>query len=186
MHPHTIYPSTLHVSYHITPPTVEPRRFTCSPHIANLGDFHNEAQHFLIEELASATRTTYAVGKQKYIHFCTIAKIPPTPATESTLLLFTSHLVTVNIFHATIKVYLSAIHHMHVLAGLHEHFSKQLTPRLQLVLRGIKKTQSLTSPPRVHLLITLQIMQHIKSLNDHTHTGISCFGPHAAWHSSGY
>ena len=36
---------------------------------------------------------------------------------------------------------------MHVLAGLYEHSTKQLTPRVQLVLRGIKKTQAQTSPP---------------------------------------
>ena len=101
---------------------------------------------------------------QKYIQFCTIAKMPPTPTTESTLQLFCTHLAILNISHATIKVYLSAIHHMHVLAELYEHFSKQLTSWVQQVLWGIKKTQAQTSSPRIRLPITLPIMQDIKSL----------------------
>ena len=69
------------------------------------------------------------------------AKIP-TPVNESTLQLSCTHLAILNISHATIKVYSSAICHMHVLAGLNEHFSKPL------VLRGIKKTQAQTSSPQ--------------------------------------
>ena len=98
------------LSHHITP-TGESYGLTCTPHVANLGDLHSQAHHFLTEELALATRTTYHAG-QKYIHFCTIAMIPHTPATDSTMLLFISHLATVNISHATIKVYIC---HMHIL-----------------------------------------------------------------------
>ena len=61
-------------------------------------------------------------------------------------------------------MYLSAIRHMHVIAGLHKSFSEQLTPRLQLVMRGIKKSQALASPQRIRLPITLQIMQSIKQV----------------------
>lgn len=53
---------------------------------------------------------------------------------------------------------------MHVTVGLHTHFSQQLTPRLQWALKGIKKSQVASSPPRVHLPITLQLMQKIKIL----------------------
>ena len=98
------------LSHHITP-TGESYGLTCTPHVANLGDLHSQAHHFLTEELALATRTTYH-ARQKYIHFCTIAMIPHTPATDSTMLLFISHLATVNISHATIKVYIC---HMHIL-----------------------------------------------------------------------
>ena len=60
------------------------------------------------------------------------------------------------------QVYLSAVRHMHIVAGLHELFSKQLTPRLQLALRGIKKSQA--SSPRIRLPITLHLLQSIKQV----------------------
>ena len=86
------------------------------------------------------------------------------PTSESTLLFFVAHLTTLNLSHATIKVYLSAVRHMHVTAGQHSSFTQQLTPRLQQVLKGIQKTQSITQPPWVRLPITLSIMQNMKHL----------------------
>ena len=91
-------------------------------------------------------------------------KIPPTPALEATLILFASYLVTQNISYTTIKVYFSAVQHMHVSMGLHNFFNAQLTPRLQLTLKGIQKNQASIHPPRVRLSITLQIMGSIKAL----------------------
>ena len=69
-----------------------------------------------------------------------------------------------HISHGTIKVYLSAVHHMHVMSGLHGYFSQQLTPRLQRALTGIKRNQAATSPPRTRLPITLQLMHNLKCL----------------------
>ena len=137
-----MYPVNTYYLTTLPPSTSESLRLSGSPHGTNLSDLHNKVQHFITEGLAPATRTTYAAKMKRYIQFCTIAKIPPTPATESTLQLFCTHLAILNIFHATIKVYPSAIHYMHVLAGLHEHFSKPL------VLLGIKKTQAQTSSPQ--------------------------------------
>ena len=51
-----------------------------------------------------------------------------------------------------------------MLEGYHDHFNRQLTPRLQLVLRGIRKHQCLTLPRRIRLLITIQIMYGIKKV----------------------
>ena len=64
----------------------------------------------------------------------------------------------------TIKVYLSAAQHMHVSAGLHHFFNVQLTPCLQLTLKGMQKSQASAQPTRVWLPITLQIMGNIKVL----------------------
>ena len=102
-------------------------------------------------------------------------KIPPTPASEATLILFASYLATQNISYTTIKVYLSAVRNMHVSMGLHNVFNAQLTPRLQLTLKGIQKSQASTHPPRVRLPITLQIMGSIKALlskQPHSYTNI--------------
>jgi len=142
-----------------------------SPNTPNLADLHSKADRFLAQGLAPSTVATYSAGKRKYILFCTTTKISPMPSSESTLILFVTHLAAANISHTTIKVYLSAIRHMHIIAGLHNSFNEQLTPRLQLVIRGIKKSQALTTPQRVRLPITLAIMQSIKQrLSDQPHS----------------
>ena len=122
------------------------------------------ASQFFREGLAASTRNTYKVAQQRFINFCAASKLLPVPATEATLVLFATHLATGNISHATIKVYLSAVRHLHVLAGLHDHFNSQLKPRLQLILKGIKKQQVMTHPPRVCLPITLQIICKMKEV----------------------
>ena len=52
---------------------------------------------------------------------------------------------------------------MHVAAGMYSQFSQQLTPRLQLTLKGIQRSQAISSsqPPRQRLPITLQLLQSI-------------------------
>ena len=61
-------------------------------------------------------------------------------------------------------MYLSAIRSFHVASGRHDDFARQLTPRLQQVIKGIQKEQAITRPPRVRLPITLDIMQGIQSV----------------------
>ena len=79
-------------------------------------------------------------------------------------MLFVSHLADTELTHSIIKVYLFSVCHLHVTQGQHSQFSKQLTPRLQQVLKGIKKLQAATTCPRVCRPITLEIMQGIKSV----------------------
>ena len=75
------------------------------------------------------------------------------PTTETTLILFATYLASERITFATIKVYLAAIRNTHVSEGLHSHFYQQLSPRLQLVLKGIKNTQAITQPAKTRLPI---------------------------------
>ena len=86
------------------------------------------------------------------------------PTTEATLLLFVSYLASLNLSHSTIKVYLSGIRSLHVSQGHHTSFSLQLTPRLQQVLKGIRKHQASGTSPRIRRPITIQIMAGIKSV----------------------
>ena len=88
----------------------------------------------------------------------------PIPAQEPTLLLFATHLAISGLSHTTIKVYLSAIHSMHVTTGQHTVFHQQLPPRLQQVLKGIQWTQAISKPPWVRRPITLDIMKAIFNL----------------------
>ena len=76
--------------------------------------------------------------------------------------MFVGHLAQQGLSHASIKVYLSAIRNLHVSSGLHEEFAKQLTPRLELVLKGIKKEKAKAAPLPTHMPIMIDIMVKIK------------------------
>ena len=82
---------------------------------------------------------------------------------ESTLLLFSAHLAKQSLVHTTIKVYLSAIRHLHITHGLHNTYAEQLTACVQLVLKGIKKMQLHNKPLKQRFPITAAIMTCIHS-----------------------
>ena len=75
--------------------------------------------------------------------------------------MFVSHLAQQGLTHQTIKVYLSAVRNLHVTAGLHNQFAAQLTPRLEMVLKGIKKDKA-AATPRTRLPITIEIMERLR------------------------
>ena len=79
------------------------------------------------------------------------------------MLLFVTHLAQQGLTHATIKVYLSAVRNLHVTAGLHKELSSQLTPRLEMVMKGIKNDKALIAP-RSRLPITIDIMSMIRKI----------------------
>ena len=57
------------------------------------------------------------------------------------LILFAFYVATQNTLYNAIKVYLSAVRHMHVSVELHNFCNAQLTPHLQLILKEIQKSQ---------------------------------------------
>ena len=125
---------------------------------------HHQAKYYYANSLAINTRSTYSAGQLRFQSFCHSIQATCMPTSEATLILFATYLASEKISHATIKVYLAAIRNTHVSAGLHSHFHQQLTPRLQLILKGIKKTQAISQPAKTRLPITLNIMKNIKSM----------------------
>jgi len=85
------------------------------------GQLLTSTQRFFEAGLASTTRATYAAGIRRYTSFCKATKLRILPTYESTLILFVAHLATGSVSQATIKVYLSAIRHMHILWGMHNN-----------------------------------------------------------------
>ena len=136
-------------------------RGRCPSAPPNTADLQLKAQHYFINGLAANTRITYNAGQQRFQTFCQAIKACILPASETTLSLFITYLATEKISHKTIKVNLSAIRHMHVAAGMCSQFSRQLTPRLQLTLKGIQRSQAISHSPRLRLPITLQLLQKI-------------------------
>ena len=55
--------------------------------------------------------------QQRYTAFCRSIIVHPILATEQIRVPFAAHLATINISHATIKVYLSATHQLNVAQG---------------------------------------------------------------------
>jgi len=75
--------------------------------VMNLNCLNSITHRYLNEGLALG-------GQQSFTSFCNASGNRVLPAAESALLLFISHLASKNISHATIKIYLAAVYHMHV------------------------------------------------------------------------
>ena len=102
---------------------------------------HIAVQQYFIKGLAWSTHKTYHAGQNHYLQFCQKLGVAPVPTSERTLLMFTAHLAKEGIVHASIKTYLVAICYLHVSVGMHHSYIQQLSPYLELVIRGIKKDQ---------------------------------------------
>ena len=98
--------------------------------------------------LAPSTRRSYPSGQSRFLQFCTSFRLlhpsgSPYQASESTLELFASYLSS-SLTHQTIKCHLAAVRSLHIERGLPDPLSN--APRLELVLRGIKRSQAARYP----------------------------------------
>ena len=116
-------------------------------------------QHYYQKGLATTTQRCYLTGQQRYMQFCDQVNQTVVLTSESTLLLFAAHLALSGLAYTSIKVYFSAIGNLHT---AHEAYHQALTPRLEQVLRGIKKKQCSTHTARIRLPITAEFMHKIK------------------------
>ena len=149
---------------------------------AGYNQLSSAAHHFLTAGLATSTIATYSAGKRRYLQFCGRAKVPATPASEATIILFVSHLATTNISHSSIKIYLSAVRHMHIIRGLHNEFNQLLTPHLHLTLKVLKEIEyPLTHPEQGFLSQSISYARYMPtSVQRHLPTPTPCFGQCAA------
>jgi len=111
----------------------------------------------------NSTQRVYNAGIKKYLQFCNLTAATPTPSSEQLLCRFVTSLALDNISANSIKVYLSAVHQLHMQRKL------QLPPlgdmaRLAQVVRGIRIAQT-TIRPLVYQVtpITLEILRKIKA-----------------------
>ena len=94
--------------------------------------------------------------------FCQRASFSPLPTLEAVLCLFVAFLAGEHLAHATIKSYLSAVCHTHIMQGFADPFVNA-QPQLQLyiALRGIKRQQG--PPKRRRLPITPDILRAVRA-----------------------
>ena len=109
------------------------------------------------EGVAASTRRSYCTGIRRYLAFCAAGRRTPFPASENQLMDFAAF-VAQSAGYCTIKVYLAGIRLEHTQRGLQNPFSS--CPRLQLVLRGIRRKLARTPCPR--LSITVDILRKVK------------------------
>ena len=101
---------------------------------------HIEIQCYFIKGLAWSTNKTYHAGQNHYLQFCQKLGVTSVLTSERTLLMFIAHFFKDIIGHTSIKTYFAAIRHLHVSVGMYYSYTQQLSPYLELVIRGIKKT----------------------------------------------
>ena len=108
--------------------------------------------------MAASTKQTYSAGEKRFIAFVKLYRPHEgkhlLPASEETLVQFSAYLAK-TIKHTSIKNYLAAVRHFHIRNGF--PLDCQKMSRLQLVLRGIKRSQG--DEKRVRLPITIH---HLK------------------------
>ena len=112
--------------------------------------------------IASSTSRTYTSARSRYLAFCEQYDLPSLPLTERTTCLFAAFLAQQGIKPQSISVYLAALRHLTISAGLDPPL-RATWPRLQYVLRGIKRTQDSASH-RVRLPITAEIMRQLQNV----------------------
>ena len=133
-----------------------------------LPDLESTVSGYLAQALAPSTLRTYQSGQRRFLRFCTDADLQPLTLSENLLCLFVAHLASQGLVPQTIKAYLSAIRFFHIMAGHGDPFAPGALPRLQYVVRGIKRAPR--SPSRPRLPLTPPLLQAIKT----------CWAPKAA------
>ena len=123
-----------------------------------------EAFHrFYSYGLAPNTQKSYTSGQKRYLEFCNKFNLTPIPPSEHTILLFISQLGEDGLAPSTVKSYLAAIRNLFINAGLSS--INLYTPRVELVIRGIKRVKARqSSSVRPRLPITPSILLELKKV----------------------
>lgn len=121
-------------------------------------------QGYFKQGLAQSSTRVYASAQSRFLRFCAQFQLQPLPLSESLLCRFSAFLADQNLSIRTIKVYLSGLRHLQIAAGLPDPFRPVPWPRLEYVLKGIKRAQAMHSPTaaRERLPITPSILRRVK------------------------
>ncbi len=103
---------------------------------------------------------TYSSAQRTYMRFCSTYNLPPIPLTERLACLLVAHLAERG-RPQSISAYMAGVRHLQITAGTATP-QRQEWPRLQLVMRGIRRSQAAT-PRTTRLPITFAIMKQLQS-----------------------
>ena len=125
----------------------------------DVGQLENIADQLCEASLASSSSKTYKSTQRMYTEFCTACGREPLPTSEQLLILFVAEL-SLRVCHSTARTYLAAVRHMHISRGYRDPLKG--CPRLELVLRGLKRQRPRAQDSRLPVtpLILLQIKKY--------------------------
>lgn len=121
-------------------------------------------EYYFQQGLAPSSKRVYKSAKDRFTLFCQKFHFNPLPVTETLLCQYVSYLASQNIMHSTIKVYLSAVRHLHIENHMPDPHMGGMA-RLEQVVKGVKRDQARKLPSqRIRLPITADLMQKMKSI----------------------
>ena len=121
------------------------------------------AQRYFSQSLSSSSTRSYSSAQSRYNRFCHQFSLAPFPLNETLLCSFATFLAQEGLRLQTIKCYLSALRHAQIANGFPDPRIGLDHPRLECILRGIKRSQATSSlvPKRTRLPITPDILRLI-------------------------
>ena len=121
-------------------------------------------EFYFQHSLAPSSQRSYSSAQGRYTKFCSLVHISPFPLSEHNLCHYVSYLAQENVPPASIKCYLSALHHLQIERNMPDP-KISCMPRLEAVIKGIKRTHS-KDPPRSkpRLPITPTILLSLRHL----------------------
>ena len=100
------------------------------------------AQRYFELSLSSSTTRSYKSAQSRYLNFCSRFSLAPFPLSETLLCSFATFLAQEGLRYQSIKCYLSALRHAQIASGFPDPRIGSNHPRLEAILRGIKRSQA--------------------------------------------
>ena len=132
-----------------------------SPAGLDLPNLEREASRLIKQGIAPATAHTYRAGTTAYTNFCNRFNFALLPASEDQLILFVADLAQTKAY-STIKVYLAAVRHLHIIHNFGNPLEGKL--KLDLTLKGTRRDKPRAVNSR--LPITPLILRRVKNVLD--------------------
>ena len=121
-------------------------------------------QGYFAQGIAKSTARTYKSAQNRFLQFCEHFELQPLPLSEPLLCNFAAFLAIQHVSFRCIKAYLSGVCHLQISAGFLDPFRPLPWPKLEYVMKGIKRSQAACIPTsqRERLPITPSILRKIK------------------------
>ena len=113
--------------------------------------------------IRSNTKRTYTSAQKQYLEFCYYYKLQPFPCSENTLLTYIGYLHRKGLKGSTVRVYLAAVRHLHVVEGWGNPLEG-----CHRVSQAIRAMEIQGKAPKQKLAITMDIMDRMRRFVYHT------------------
>ena len=130
----------------------------------DISALESTVQFYFNRGLAPSTQRTYRSAHNRYLKFCSSFNISnPVPLTENGLCAYVSFLAKEGIKYQSVKAYLSALRFLQISVGLPDPYASSSWPRLEYVLKGIRKSVTTGQGTKTRLPITSLVQRQIRS-----------------------